>query len=172
MKAPDNNVLEFALSRKVILVEGDAEFILMDALYRKHAGASLQANRIHVISVGGTSFKRYLDLAKLLNVKVAVIRDNDGDYQRNCVDNYAGHAMPNARIFADKDNLRKTFEICLFNDNQALCEEALIKPRMTLEALPYMLANKADAAFELLLKKESELIAPAYIQEAIQWISA
>jgi len=44
-----------------------------------------------------------------------------------------------------------------------LCKEALIKPRMTLEALPYMLANKADAAFELLLKKENELIAPAYI---------
>lgn len=43
---------------------------------------------------------------------------------------------------------------------------------MTLEALPYMLANKADAAFELLLKKENELIAPSYIQEAIQWISA
>ncbi|MDP4390768.1 ATP-dependent endonuclease, partial [Escherichia coli] len=27
MKAPDNNVLEFALARRVLLVEGDAEFI-------------------------------------------------------------------------------------------------------------------------------------------------
>jgi predicted ATP-dependent endonuclease of OLD family len=35
MKAPDNNVLEFVLSRKVILVEGDAEFILMQSLYKK-----------------------------------------------------------------------------------------------------------------------------------------
>ena len=32
MKAPDNNMLQFALSKKSILVEGDAEFILMEAL--------------------------------------------------------------------------------------------------------------------------------------------
>lgn len=29
MKAPDNNVLEFALARRVLLVEEDAEFILI-----------------------------------------------------------------------------------------------------------------------------------------------
>lgn len=34
MKAPDNNVLELALCKKAILVEGDAEFILMEALYK------------------------------------------------------------------------------------------------------------------------------------------
>ena len=173
MKAPDNNVLEFALSKRVILVEGDAEFILMDALFRKHAGATLQTKGVHVISVGGTSFKRYLDLAKLLGVKVAVIRDNDGDYQKNCVDNYAGYSMPNAKIFADPDSARRTtFEICLYEDNKALCDAVLLTPRRKLAVLDYMLANKADAAFELLLKKEAELVAPTYIQEAIQWISA
>ena len=31
IKAPDNNILEFVMSRKVILVEGDAEFILLAA---------------------------------------------------------------------------------------------------------------------------------------------
>lgn len=31
MKAPDNNVLEFALAKRVLLVEGDAEFILIEA---------------------------------------------------------------------------------------------------------------------------------------------
>lgn len=173
MKAPDNNVLEFALSKRVILVEGDAEFILMDSLFRKHAGATLQAMGVHVISVGGTSFKRYLDLAKLLGVKVAVIRDNDHDYQKNCVDNYAGYVMDNARIFADPNSAdRTTFEICLYQDNKALCDEVLLTPRRRVEVLDYMLANKADAAFELLLKKEAELEAPQYIQEAIQWINA
>lgn len=36
MKAPDNNILEYVLSKKVILVEGDAEFILMEALYKNY----------------------------------------------------------------------------------------------------------------------------------------
>ena len=35
MKSPDNNILRFILSKKVILVEGDAEYILMEAMYRK-----------------------------------------------------------------------------------------------------------------------------------------
>lgn len=38
MKAPDNNVLEFALVQRVIIVEGDAEFILTDAFYRGLTG--------------------------------------------------------------------------------------------------------------------------------------
>ncbi len=33
MKAPDNNILEFILSKKVILVEGDAEFILSERFF-------------------------------------------------------------------------------------------------------------------------------------------
>lgn len=172
MKAPDNNVLEFALSKKVILVEGDAEFILLNALYTKHSGSSLKRDGVHLISVGGTSFKRYLDLVKLLHVRTAVIRDNDGDYQKNCVDNYAEHLTGISKIFADSESTRrKTFEICLYEDNKALCDEVFVTPRRQLAALDYMLANKADAAFELLQKKEAELVAPAYIQEAIKWIN-
>jgi predicted ATP-dependent endonuclease of OLD family len=172
MKAPDNNVLEFALSRKVILVEGDAEFILLDALYQKHSGSTLKKDGVHVISVGGTSFKRYLDLARLLGVRTAVIRDNDGDYQKNCVDNYAEHAMPHAKVFADTDSQqRTTFEICLYEENRAACDDVFRKPKRRLEPLTYMLANKADAAFDLLLEKEAELVAPGYVQEAIKWIN-
>jgi Asp-tRNA(Asn)/Glu-tRNA(Gln) amidotransferase A subunit family amidase len=80
MKAPDNNVLQFALSNKVILVEGDAEFILLEELYAKHAkGSTLATDGVHVISVGGTSFKRYLELARLLGVRVAVVRELQGE---------------------------------------------------------------------------------------------
>jgi putative ATP-dependent endonuclease of the OLD family len=172
MKAPDNNVLEFALSKKVILVEGDAEFILLEAFYSKHTGSSLKHDGVHVISVGGTSFKRYLDLAKLLQVRTAVIRDNDGNFQKNCVDNYAEYVTETARVFADSDSTRrKTFEICLYDDNKALCDEVFTTPRRRLAVLDYMLANKADAAFDLLQKQGTDLVAPAYIQEAIRWIN-
>ena len=65
--------LEFILSSKVILVEGDAEYILIDAIYSNVTGSSLEADDVHVISVGGTSFKRYLDLAMLHNCKISRI---------------------------------------------------------------------------------------------------
>lgn len=170
IKAPDNNVLEFVLSSKVVLVEGDAEFILFDALYRKYSGSTMEEDCVHVISVGGTSFKRYLDLARLLNIKTAVIRDNDGDFQKNCVENYVDYKRENIRIFSDEDPVRRTFEVCFYRDNTNVCDKLFSGSRVKLTVEEYMLNNKTDAAFELLDKKEAELVAPVYIREAIAWI--
>jgi putative ATP-dependent endonuclease of the OLD family len=171
MKAPDNNVLELALCKKAILVEGDAEFILMEALYKKHAaGGSLDKDGVHVISVDGTSFKRYFDLAKVLRIKVAAIRDNDGAYQEKCVDNYADYDLPTIKVFADSNNKRSTFEICMYEDNKDACEAQFLDGRIKLTVQEYMLKNKTDAAFLLLVHRADSLVAPAYIQEAVTWI--
>jgi putative ATP-dependent endonuclease of the OLD family len=51
MKAPDNNILEFILSSRVILVEGNAEYILIDAMYTNHTDSTLEADDVHIISV-------------------------------------------------------------------------------------------------------------------------
>lgn len=171
MKAPDNNILEFVLSKKVILVEGDAEFILLDALYKNHSADSLlEKEGVHVISVGGTSFKRYLDLAMLLDIKTAVLRDNDKNYVVNCVDNYTDYKSNNIKVFSDSDDARYTFEVCLYQDNRAACDDLFLPGRRTITPQEYMLGNKAEAAFELLDKKGTVLVAPKYIQDAIKWI--
>lgn len=174
MKAPDNNILEFILSKKVILVEGDAEFILIEALYKKIVPAgSPEKDNVHVISVGGTSFKRYLELAAILKIKTAVVRDNDGDYRNNCVDNYSDYAKEDhIKIFADADSARRTFEICMYADNIVICDALFAAGRKTLSVQDYMLKNKADAAFALLDQKGDSLAAPSYIKEAVEWIRA
>ena len=170
MKAPDNSVLEFVLAKKALLVEGDAEFILMDAFYKRHSGgATPEADGVHVIPVG-TSCKRYMELAKLLNIKTAVVRDNDRNYQANCVDRNVGHVTDDIMVFADQDNARWTFEVCVYRDNVAVCDALFSAERKSLSVEDYMLANKADAAFELLDKKLDDLVAPAYIKNAIAWI--
>lgn len=170
MKAPDNNILELSLCHRAILVEGDAEFILMDALYQRcTAGASMENDGVHVISVDGTSFKRYLELAKSLGIKVAAIRDNDKNYQANCVDNYADYVGDKIRVFADTDNDRHTFEVCIYLDNAVTCDQQFLKGRKTLTVQEYMLKNKTDAAFHL-LEKGGELNVPSYIKDAVSWI--
>lgn len=170
MKAPDNNVIEFVLSTKVILVEGDAEYILMDQFCRMVTGRSLDAECIHVISVDGTSFKRYLHLARELGIRVAVITDNDGDHQVKVTDNYAEFNQDNIGIFADTDNLRSTFEICIYVDNQAVCDELFNSPGRRLSIQQYMLKNKTESAFELLDKRAGRLQTPDYIRQAIEWL--
>lgn len=172
MKAPDNNILDYILSNRVILVEGDAEYLLFEALYKNTTGVDLAASGIHVLSVGGVKFKRYLDIARHLKIKTAVVRDNDGDYQANCVDRYADYLETNVKIFSDKNNERRTFEVCIYEDNKALCDEVFNASTRTLSVQDYMLKNKAEAAFALLDNKASELTVPSYIQDAIAWINA
>jgi hypothetical protein len=60
----------------------------------------------------------------------------------------------------------------MYADNTAACDELFGPGRKTLPVQDYMLKNKADAAFELLDKKEADLVTPPYIQEAIEWVKA
>lgn len=172
IKAPDNNILEFILSKKVILVEGDAEFILMESFFKTVNESTLELSDIHVISVDGTSFKRYLEIAKFLKIKTAVIRDNDGDYQLNCIANYDDYNSSEfIKVFSEEDNNDSTFEICLYNNNQAICDELFSKRRRSLTVLQYMLKNKTEVAFQLLDQKKDLIVPPTYIKDAIEWIS-
>ena len=172
MKAPENSVLDFILSKKVILVEGDAEYILMEAFYKKETGTEPEKDNVHILSVGGTSFPRYLDIAKLHGIKTAVIRDNDKKYDENCVNRYSIYTKGSESIciYADSDNDRHTFEICLYLDNKSICDEIFGEGRRTLTVQEYMLGNKTEAAFQLLLKKGRDLKPPEYIKKAIKWI--
>ena len=168
MKAPDNNLLQLILSKKVILVEGDAEYILMEKMFHTVANESIYDCGVHVISVDGTSFKRYLDVAKSIGVKTAVITDNDSNYDNNIIGKYSEYEHDNIEIFADTDNERRTFEICMYSDNNALCNELFSEGRRTLSVLNYMLGNKSEVAYKLSLQESIEV--PRYIKEAIEWI--
>jgi predicted ATP-dependent endonuclease of OLD family len=170
MKAPDNNMLEFVLAEKVFLVEGDAEFMLMELMYKKVTGNTLQQDGVHVISVDGTSFKRYMDVGKIIKNKTAVIRDNDGAFDELVTKNYEPFVTDSIKVFADNDNARSTFEICVYQDNRALCDGLFSKKVGSKPTQEYMLKNKAEAAFVILSSETAEFVVPAYIKQAIEWI--
>jgi putative ATP-dependent endonuclease of the OLD family len=171
MKAPDNNLLEFILSKKVILVEGDSEYILMKEFYKKIIGRQSELDNVHVISVNGTGFKNYLHIAKATKCKVAVIRDNDKDYSANCIDNYSEYIDSSIHVFSDPNNEMYTFEVCVYSANKKACDDLFGKARRSKSVLGYMLDNKSEASFELLDKKVDEIAVPKYIEEACRWIS-
>lgn len=165
MKAPPANIIEFALAYKTILVEGPSEYMLMDRFYKTFIGHDPESDGIHIIDVRGLSFKRYLDIAKLTGSKVAVITDNDNNYQKNCIDKYGDYTSDaNINIFFEIDNSKRTFEVVLYDCNQILCNSLFGS-----NAVEFMLANKTDAAFALLSQNE-EIAIPSYIQKGIEWI--
>lgn len=171
-KAPNHNILELVLSEKVILVEGDAEYILMECLYKQVTGRLPTQDGVHIISVGGTSFKRYIEVSKILKIRTAVIRDNDKDYKKNCIDNYKDYITDNVTIYADSDNARYTFEVCMYEDNKTVCDQLFREGKIQLAPQEYMLKNKTTAALKLLLHDQTTLVVPKYIQEAIEWLNA
>lgn len=174
MKAPDNNMLQFVLAKKVILVEGDAEFILMDAFCKRVHGHSLAEMGIDVIAVDGKCFKRYLEIAKQIGVRVAVVTDNDRNYDENITASYNGYMnneYANIKVYADNNNERYTFEVAVYNDNTIGCDELFGADRRTLSVLNYMLANKAEAAYKLLTQKGETILVPQYIKEALEWVN-
>ncbi|MGA4514289.1 putative ATP-dependent endonuclease of OLD family [Staphylococcus caledonicus] len=176
MKAPNSNVLDFILANKIILVEGNAEYILLSALFTKKLGTELYNKDITIISVGGLSFKRYLNIAKKLNKKVAIITDNDRDYDRKVTESYKDYQSDNIQIFAPKDNNDFTFEVSIYNNNQKLLDSTLKTDRMKKGFKDYMLSNKAEAAFKILEKLATnefyeEFTIPSHITEAYEWIN-
>lgn len=56
-KMDNNNILNFILSKKSILVEGSAEFILLDYLYQKEYGVNMYSDDISLISCNGKHSK-------------------------------------------------------------------------------------------------------------------
>lgn len=170
IKSPDNNLLEFILSKKVILVEGDAEYILIAKFFELVTKKKPNQFNVHIISVGGTCFKRYMEIANLLKIKSAVVRDNDGNHTNNCVENYRTYLSDFVKVFFENNDELRTFEISLYQQNKIACDDLFSPGLRTRTVQQFMLDEKTDCAFELLDKKANELIVPQYIADSILWL--
>ena len=165
MKAPPTSIVEFVLSSRVILLEGPSEYMLLEKFYKKILGNNPEYDNVHIICVRGLSFKRYLEVAQKTKSKVAVITDNDGNPQKNCIDRYKEYSSDkNIQVFYDDDGSKRTFEVVLYSDNVELCENTFGE-----DAQSYMLSHKTEAAYEL-LNESLHINVPNYIERAIKWI--
>lgn len=168
-KAPNDNLLRFVLAKKVLLVEGAAEKILLNRLVHDGMSRELNQEGLEVISLNGLSFKRFADIAELLSMKVAAIRDNDHDPHKVTDPNGQSDSF---KYFTDSDPNRWTFEVCLYDDNKTLCD-TLFEERLSKSVQEFMLSNKTEAAFQLSTTKADErLNIPSYIREGVEWLLA
>lgn len=172
-KSTNQNLLNFILCNKVILVEGNAEYILLEEFYKQKTGKMAYQDNIQIISVDGLSFKRYLDIAKHFPRKrLSIITDNDKDYDINILSKYKDYKhLENIQFFSDKDNNNYTFEVCIYNKNKSILD-SLTQSKDTLN---FMLNNKAEFSLRILEMlhdndNKSLFLIPEYIEEAIEWV--
>jgi predicted ATPase len=173
------DTLRLVLAAKAILVEGDSDELIVQRAYMDaHDGRLPIEDEIDVISVG-TSFLRFLELAKSLRVPVAVVTDNDGDLEalQTKYADYQGidHITICYDEVVDSGNLTigdkpfnyNTLEPKLLKENGLERLGALFgkAPKKDDELHVHMRANKTDCALAI-FSAEATIKYPAYITKA------
>ena len=185
IKKPGYDTLRFLLCKKAILVEGDAdELIIQKAYFDKYERLPIEDEK-DVISIG-TTFLRFLELADLLEKETVVVTDNDGDidalekkyenyikknkkqYIKICYDidthiNQGGLKSKNGNFNYD------TLEPCLVRANNLQTLNIILKKDFQTkdDLIKYMVNNKTECALTI-FESDIKLNYPTYIEEAIK----
>ena len=179
VKADDNAFLQLLLAKKVILVEGATEFLLVPFFYEKLTGRTIEDDEVTVISCNGISYNKYLAIAESTRKKIAVITDNDGNQNRVDEASIFNNAHTLQHIYMADDVERWTWEDCIYELNKVKLDK-LIKVQPGAKYLFHekdygpvlgkMLNNKVDVAYQMLTSGEV-FAAPQHVKDAITWIS-
>ena len=168
LKLPGHDTLRLLLADRAILVEGPSDELIVQAAYKKKHGIMPLEAGVDVISVRALAFKRFLEIAVLLDLRIDVITDNDGDLEavRRKYDGYLDKER--IKIRYDDDVAAKTLEPQLLKFNDRLTINTIIEKNFQTDAelLAYMEANKTETALRF-LQTNTTWNAPAYIEAAI-----
>ncbi len=175
------DTLRLLLSNKAILVEGDSDELIVQRAYMDSHNGKLPINDgIDIISVG-ISFLRFLGIAKLLELRVSVITDNDGNIDalnRKYSDYLGDNCCENINIYFDDSTHEyngslenynyNTLEPCIYRSNSmSILNEILNKSYEDPDdLLKYMKGHKTEVALKI-FESDKAIEFPQYIKEGI-----
>lgn len=175
------DTLRLLLSEKSILVEGDSDELIVQKAYMvSHEGKLPISDGIDIISVG-VSFLRFLEIAKVLELRVSVITDNDGDIEAlkkkysdylgdNCCENinicFDNRTYEYNGVLEDYNN--NTLEPCIYRVNSIDVLNSVLNKsyKKVDDLLRYMRSNKTEVALKI-FESEQPIEFPQYIKDGI-----
>lgn len=164
------DTLRLVLSKKAILVEGPSDELIIQKAYYIAKKKLPIAEGIDTISVKGLSFKRFLEIAKLLNKEVCVVTDNDGDYKKKVEKKYEDYfKIAKIKICYSTENNLNTLEphIVACNDLTNLNKIFKTNIQDKQEMIDYMISNKTECAL-LIFNTTETFNAPEYVKQSFQ----
>lgn len=184
-KVSGYDTLRLILCKKAILVEGDSDELVLQRAYMDiHNGKLPIEDEVEIISVG-TSFLRFLEIAKYLNLPVKVVTDNDGDVaalEKKYKDYLGSHKKPNIEICYDdvehtgiltigkksKPFNYNTLEPLLLKENDLDTFNSIFNTGYTNDndLHKYMKSNKTECALNI-FSSEEKINYPDYIKQAL-----
>ena len=175
------DTLRLILCKRAILVEGDSDELVIQRAYMDQNDGKLPIyDGIDVISVG-IAFLRFLELAKRLNIPVAVVTDNDGDLEalekkyeeyRSCANIKIcyDHIVDTGTLKIGKSDYNyNTLEPKLLKENSLATFNTIFGTTYTDEdeLRKYMKHHKTECAMRI-FDAEQSITFPNYIMEAIK----
>lgn len=169
MRLPGHDTLRLILAHRVILVEGPSDELIVQIAYKKKHGKLPLEDGVDVISVNSLAFKRFLEIATLLNRKASVVTDNDGDVAALKLKYKDFENKANIQIFYDADEKFNTLEPQLLKANGRPTIEKILGRTFVSDddLLHHMVTNKADCALSFFQTAEPWTV-PEYIGKAIE----
>ena len=168
IKLPGHDTLRMLLAKRVILVEGPSDELLIQRAYFDVHGKMPLENQVEVISVNALAFKRFLDIAARLDIQSAVVTDNDGDEEKmqERYSEYSGY--DNIEVLVSDEAGGKTLEPQVVNVNSLDKLNGILGTSCSdKESLAdYMEKNKSASALSI-FESQTCIEYPKYISEAI-----
>ena len=168
LKLPGYDTLRLVLARRAILVEGPSDELIVQKAFQMQYGMLPLEVGVDVITVGSLAFRRFLQIAELLETKVDVVTDNDGDATKleERYSRYVNH--PHIRIQYDTDNSVPSLEQQLLKANGRDTTNSIIgkKYQTDDEILSFLRNNKTECALRF-FEAVTPWKAPEYIVRAI-----
>ena len=177
-KLPGFDTLRLILANKVILVEGPADDLIIQRAYKDKYHKLPINDGVDVISVNSLAFKRYCDIALLVNKEIVIVTDNDGNIQENILDKYDGYiGKDTIKICYEKDENLNTLEPAVLNVNltkedftnfkQVISRNNSMINKSKDEILSFMENNKTEWSMRV-FDSELTIKYPQYIEDAIE----
>ena len=181
-KLPGYDTLRFVLSSRVILVEGPTDDLIIQRAYKDEYGHLPADDGIDIIAVESLAFKRFADIANLINKDVVIVTDNDGNIEKSIIKKYDGYReRKNLHFYYEIDEKLNTIEPSVLEVN---CEDGqptgvfktIISKDGSLESrdydgiLNYMKKNKTEWALRV-FEADDCIKYPQYIQNVIKYFS-
>jgi ABC-type multidrug transport system ATPase subunit len=162
------DTLRLVLADKAALVEGPSDAILLERAYSDETGRDPAADGIDIISMGGLTFRRALELCANLDRQAVALRDNDDRSEEQLRAGLTEYLSEGRRSLLVSDPVDgPTLEPQMVAANGADTLRDVLGLRADADVTTWMRNNKTEAALRL-FDADTRVSYPPYIRGAIE----
>ncbi len=164
------DTLRLALADQVALVEGPSDVIVFERAYLDAVGSLPMQNGTDVLSMGGLTTRRALEVCRALDRKAVALQDNDGQPPNDIREGLEDVLKKDQReLFVGEPEGGDTLEPQLLSANSADVLRELLGLKDGTDVLGWMASNKTETAIRI-FDSDDSITMPNFMKEAIAFL--